>query len=144
MAKHNCIIVADSSRARFFHEENKKLQEVAGLSHTESRTRSNSLTSDRPGRSFDSAGAGRHAMGEGGDPQSHEARVFAREVSEHLRQSQPLDHCEKIALIAPPQFLGLLRKSLDRSYLNKVACEVDKNLVTQSPDEIREYLPWGW
>ena len=144
MATKKCLIVADSSRARLFHSDHGKITEVAGLTHAESRARSGDLISDRPGRSFDSAGAGRHSMGEGSDPQRREAEVFAREVSAHLKQTQPLEQCDEIGLIAPPLFLGMLRKSLDPAYGKKVAWGLDKNVVTQSPEEIQKQMPWKW
>lgn len=146
MIKHNCIIVADSSRARFFeaNSDPDSWVEVSALGHPESRSTNRDLSSDRPGRSFSSFGGSRHAMANRTDPREHEAEVFAREVVEHLKKQEPLASCNKIALIAPPQFLGLLRKNLDRPYRNKVRCEVDKNLVLQSASEIREQLPRRW
>lgn len=146
MTKRNCIIVADSSRARFFHAvgSQQPWEEVAGIGHPEARSRNRDLTSDRPGRAFDSAGGGRHAVADRTDPHQHEAQVFAREVVQHLQRSEPIANCNKIALIAPPQFLGLLRRSLNETYRNKVKLEIDKNLVIQNVDEIRQQMPQRW
>ena len=59
------VLVADQSRARFFTvaDSRSALQDMGELVHPEARDREQTLTSDRPGRAFDSKGQGRHAMG---------------------------------------------------------------------------------
>lgn len=146
MKKHRCVVVADSSRARFFQVEGRQREWLEGnaLEHVESRVAGRELKSDRSGRSFDSVGGGRHAMENRSDPGDHEASVFAREVCRELARQAPPDSCDGIALVAPPKFLGQLRKALPDEYLDRVAWDLDKNLVTRDPSEIRRHAPAGW
>lgn len=146
MVRGNGIVVADSCRARFFHSipDEPGWAEGAGLSHVASRIRSRDLVSDGSGSTFDSHGTGRHHLEPKITAQAQEAVVFAREIAEHLRRDKAMSACRKLALVAPPHFLGLLRKSFDRNVLDKVACEVDKSVVGQSIEQIRELLPRRW
>lgn len=105
------------------------------------------LKSDRPGRVFDHApqpghrrGATAH-HGTGGErrPRRHEAEVFARRIAEQLRDSQ--SEFDRLVVIAPPAFLGLLRKALPGPVRLRVAAEVGKDLVHEPPAALRAHLP---
>lgn len=146
MSKCGCVVVADSSRARFFLVAGRKRewQEGTALEHLESRMTGQQLHSDRSGRSFDSVGGGRHAMADKSEIREQEAQVFAREVCQELRRQAPLDSCDRLALVAPPQFLGQLRKALPEEFLRRLAWDLDKNLVTRELAEIRRHAPPGW
>ena len=63
--KRRWVLVADKSKARIFTVEDPRgaLLDETVLEHPEARYREQTLTSDRQGRSFDSKGQGRHAMG---------------------------------------------------------------------------------
>jgi len=134
------VVVADSSRARLFSAASASgvLVEVEDLIHSASRLHETDLNSDRPGRSFDSAGEGRHAME---SPQNQEAILFAREISAHLKEHHDKGEFSKLALIAAPEFLGHLRATIDQNLMKMVALEVDKNLVQHDLAEIRKSLP---
>ncbi len=140
------VIVADSSRARFFCAGGYRdpWEEVLAFDHAAGRVQKSDLSSDRPGRAFDSVGGGRHAMAARTDPRQHEAEVFAREIVGELSQNKRLSECGRIALVAPPRFLGHLRAHLTPRFRERVACEVGKSLVTQKPEDIRQQLPRGW
>ncbi len=136
------IVVADQSKARIFTTEDPEgaLQEVGQLEHPEARGRSQTLTSDRPGRSFDSSGQGRHAMGTSVEPKEQEAIRFAKLIAEHLRAECHEKGCNRLVLVAGPPFLGLLREQLGQ--VNDIAItEIKKNLGQYSPHEIRTHLP---
>ena len=68
------IIVADASRARFFEASGSSsdIFETETLTHPEGRLHEQDLTSDLPGRAYDSSGEGRHAMGSSVEPKKHE------------------------------------------------------------------------
>jgi protein required for attachment to host cells len=89
-----------------------RLQEVEDLVHGAARTRARDLSADRPGRSFDSHGQGRHAMEPETDAKRHEAEVFAKQVADRIERARIEDEFDELVLIAAPEFLGLLRKSL--------------------------------
>ncbi len=83
------VLVADNSRARIFLAEtrNGPLLEIEALAHPESRLHAQELTSDLPGRAFDSGGQGRHAMELEVEPKQHEVHAFAKQISDRLRPS---------------------------------------------------------
>ena len=137
------IVVADQSKARIFTVDNPRgpLQEVEALEHPEGRERIQDLTTDLPGRAFDSSGVGgRHAMGTSVDPRQQEAIRFAKLIAEHVRSGCIEGRCDRLLLVAGPEFLGLLREHLDT--INGIdISEIGKNLGQYSSHEIRAHLP---
>jgi len=129
--KSTWIVVAESARARIFtmSEIGAKLQEITDLSHPESRLHDTELTSDLPGRAFDSQGQGRHAMEPATDPKEREARAFAAEIARHIERGRHQGNFDGLVLIAPPKFLGRLRAELTKPARDALVGELDKNLV---------------
>jgi len=129
--KSTWIVVAESARARVFTMSGigGKLQEVVDLSHPESRLHSRELSSDSPGRSFDSQGAGRHGMEQATDPQEREAQVFAADIARRIERGRHEGSFDSLVLVAPPKFLGRLRAELSKSARAALVGEIDKNLV---------------
>ena len=132
-AAHAKLLVAESSRGA--------LSELEVFVHPASRAKGSELASDRQGRSFDSHGTGRHAMDATTEARRYEATVFARELSERLEQARQRNEYERLYLIAAPEFLGLLRKTLPAPVRNLVVGEIKKNLVKQDNAAIRSQLP---
>ncbi|MGR9092668.1 MAG: host attachment protein [Gammaproteobacteria bacterium] len=132
------IIVADSARARLFDADprRKTLDEIGALVHPESRERDSDLVEGKPGRAFDSAGKGRHAMSPHTSPHKQEADAFARHLSDHLTMARNSGEFNHLHLSAPPAFLGLLRKHLDHDVVQCLGRTINKNLVHETPEEI--------
>jgi hypothetical protein len=94
MSKH-WIVVADQSKARIFTVDDPRgeLQELEQLEHPVGRDQAQTLGSDRPGRSFDSSGQGRHAMGtsvEAKGARSYSFRQAGRRPSAGSLSCRPL------------------------------------------------------
>ena len=137
------VVVANSSRARVLatKKANGKLAEIRSIEHPEGRMHAQELTSDLPGKAFDSAGQGRHAMSNEIDPKKHELIVFTKEIAQMLEAGLAGKQFGKLYLLAPPAMLGLLRGEFSPA-LGKVLAEaLDKNMVTSKPEEIRQQLP---
>ena len=135
------VIVADQSKARFFTvSDTSTLIEIKDLVQTQARRLEQTLTSDRPGRSFDSGGKGSHAMGSQVEPAKQEAIRFAKAVAESVRSAHNEGHCNRILLVAGPPLLGLLRADL-KSVSGIEISELDKNLGHYDAVEIRKHLP---
>jgi protein required for attachment to host cells len=134
------IIVADSVNARIFSRENKNslLQEVEDLSHPSGRMKAGELESDKPGRSFDSGGQGRHSMEPEHTRKDKESMVFVEQISDYLSAHQ--NDYDNLIIISPPRFLGLLRKQLDKIVTKKVTQEIDKDLVKLAPEDIQKHI----
>lgn len=136
------VIVADQSKARIFTVADPRgaLLHVGELEHPEARDREQTLTSDRPGRSFDSKGQGRHAMGSTVEPGKQENIRFAKQVADHVQAAHNEGRCNRLLLVAGPPLLGLLRESLESLSGMKIT-EVEKNLGQYDAAEIRQHLP---
>ncbi len=137
------VVAADSSRARILAagKRNGPLEEVEDLVHTESRLQEQDLKSDTRGRAFDSGGQGRHAMEPKNSAKHQEAIRFAKQVCDTLTTAQGEGRYEKLYIVAAPSFLGLLRECLNPVVQNRIVGEVNKNLATHSPQDIRGHLP---
>jgi protein required for attachment to host cells len=84
--------------------------------------------------------AKRSALG-GETAKRHRAEEFAAAVCEHAAHQLRAARADRLYLVAEPEFLGLLRRSLDRSVLRQVAGAVPKSVTAKAPGRIRATLP---
>jgi protein required for attachment to host cells len=134
------VVTADSTRADFYRVEKigGDFQPVTSINHAEGKKKGQDLVTDRPGRAFDSAGTGRHAMSPQVDPRDHEANVFAREVCEKLELGRTRGAYGRLVVLAPPDFLGRLRKNITPAANKLVVESVPKNVVGLDAADIRK------
>ena len=97
------------------------------------------LGTDRPGRSFDLVGSGRHAMESPSDLHREQKRQFARRVAETIRARQATKSFDRLVLVAPPVTMGDLRAALDKVKA-AVAAEVVADLTNTPMSEIPAHL----
>ena len=136
------VVVADGRRARVLANDGpgRGLAEVPGGTFEGPNRRDGEIASDRPGRSFDSHGQGRHAMEPDTAAGRHEHREFARSVATWLDDPKRRDRYDRLAVVAAPRTLGDLRELLPAGARAKVVCELDKDLVAATPDAIADAL----
>ncbi len=141
--KTTWVLVANSTRARILKADNAigPLQEIEALVHPESRLHERELTSDLPGRAFDSAGQGRHAMEQPVDPKQQEMISFAKFLAQRLDEARERGEFKQLIIVAAPTVLGQLRKALSPETARRVSYELDKNISLLRPEEIRQHLP---
>ena len=141
--KKTWVVVAESSRARFFVTRTPRydLKELTSLSHAESRLKESEMRTDSPGRSFDSGGQGRHAMTEETSIKTQEQMAFAKEIADKLELGRSKGSYERLIICAPPAFLGCLRKTLPQTTIDLVDKAINKNLVRLSTEEIADHMP---
>lgn len=139
--KKTWVVVANGAIARIFSLAKGYLTELTVLTHPETRMHGHDLVSDRPGSSFGSNGFGRYAMEQHTLPQKNEAEHFAKEVAQYLDLHHRKNEFQQLHVIAAPAFLGLLRHRLHAETQKGVLSELDKDLVEESPLQIRSYLP---
>ena len=134
------IIVADSSRSRVFSMKDIRspLEEIKDWVHPASRLHEQELGSDRQGRTFDSTGKGRHAKESEVGIKKQEAINFAREIAHYLDGECNQNKFEKLVLIAPPEFLGILRKELGDNTRQRITREISKDLTQHAENHIRQ------
>jgi protein required for attachment to host cells len=137
------VLVADSCRARIFVADaaTGPLREVETLAHPEGRLHEQHMTSDRPGRTFDRYGQGRHAMSAGNEPKHQEAIGFAKRVSAHIEERRKEGAFDRLVIVAAPAFLGLLRQEFSDPTTGMLALEINKDLTQLNAEQIRAHLP---
>lgn len=125
------VLVANGARARIFVRDGGRagLAELPECSFAGSRQRSRELRADRPGRTFDSTGRGRHAKEPRIDPQREMKDEFLRDVVDWLVEQDRDGRFDRLVIAAPPQALGALRRFLPDHLAGKIAGEVTRDLT---------------
>jgi len=137
------ILAANSSVACIYEAERARggLHEVLRLEHPQARMHEQEMTSDLPGRAFDSGGEGRHVMGQQVEPKKEEAIRFARHIGEELEKAYCKGRFGRLYVAASPPFLGLLRQHYSNGVAAVLVDEMGKDLTQLRPDELRSRLP---
>jgi protein required for attachment to host cells len=137
------IVVCDGSRARFFMaradtEEWVKFEE---FEHPASRVRDQDLVTDRPGRQQQSQGRVlKSGMTPRTDPHDVEELRFAHYISQTLDSAHALDAFDRLILVAPPAFLGLLRRELSSRVRRSIHATLDKDYSQLDADQLHEHI----
>jgi protein required for attachment to host cells len=133
------VAVASGARARLFESSARRapLREVADLVNPEEPLPARALKSDRPGRSVDARGGRGHAMQTRVGPKEQVARRFAKRVIERLERGLKGHDFDRLYLVAPPHFLGLLRGQMDAALARSVRGELPKDLTREHPSRIQ-------
>jgi len=136
------VLVADASRASILRIQgpDRQLQPVFKEDFVHAHLASHEIGSDRPGRTFDSLGAGRHAKEPATDPAQVETERFAHQLAEVLETARKKQSITRLILVAPPRFLGVLRAALPEAVGTMVVAEVNKELTKLTPLELSERL----
>lgn len=139
------VLVAESSRAKLFSAENRKapLVEIGDFAHPEARLHEGDLVSDQSGSDGGSVGQGRHVLDNKTSARDIERTEFARNLAHRLEAARKEKAFDRVVLIAPPSFLGLLRDNLSDEVMERVTEQIDKNLVQQPAHVVREHLSWS-
>ena len=141
-ATHTWILVADAGRARIFanHGVGKGLEEVTEGEHTHPLPKTREIGTDKPGRSFDSHGTGRHAMEPRVDWHEQAKEEFAKELAKWLKAAWLADSFGRLVIAAPPRTLGELRRELDPQVAKCISAEIDKDLTHHTPEQVEEQI----
>ncbi len=136
------ILIADGARARVFKNEGpgKGVQSALDRDFSSENLASRDLVSDNPGRTFDSAGSGRHAKVPHSDPRRNAKHEFARELAKFLDQENTKNSYDRLIIVAPPQALGDLRSELTEATRKKLSGEINKDLTHLPIGEIADHL----
>lgn len=136
------IVVADAGRARIF-EDSGRIGDRLGTERRDialPTPPSREIASDRPGRSFDSGGEGRHAMAPPTDPHRHAKAEFARELVHTLDHARRQGSFEELVIAAAPAFLGDLRSAMPEQLRACVRHEIDKDFAGLPEPDLKRHI----
>lgn len=136
------ILVANRSGAKLFEKANRNAPPLllSRFDHPAGRLKNREVDADRPGRTFDRHGAGRHAMSHEQDPTQHLAEDFARQLAKELQRATHEDSFDGLVLIAEPRFLGHLRQHLTAPTSVRVIAEVPKDVPDPDAAVVNRYV----
>jgi protein required for attachment to host cells len=133
------IVAADSSRARILQVAGRqRLAEIEDLVNPEGRLHDRELITDAHPRF-------RGTSGPGSDRQEmpaveHAVELFAKRVGDYLDKARVAQRFDELVLVAPPKFLGALRKELGKEVEKLVLDEVPKDLSWFSQRDLESYF----
>lgn len=133
------FLVADGRRAKVLTEPRRgaDLQQFWAMEISEDDLYD---PQDRPPRSFDSAGAGRHAMDGGRNLHEAEEEKFLKRVADRVTDAERRNDFDHLVVAAPPRALGLLRSLLSDAAQARVRAETPKDLLDEDAPKLRERL----
>jgi protein required for attachment to host cells len=132
------FLVADGRRARLLAEPRRgaALQETWSIEIGEEDLYD---PQDRPPRSFDSVGPGRHGM-ERRDLHEAEEENFLKRVADRIGEAEKQKAFEHLVIAAPPRALGLLRNKLPESAKQRIRGEAAKDLLSEPAPQLQSRL----
>jgi protein required for attachment to host cells len=137
------VLAADRVRARLFRAERPvdPLEEMDDLVNPDARSAERELVSDAPGSQDVMRGVAHHALDPQKTEKDHSVEVFARQVAGRLAKLRTEGEMKRVYILANPEFLGMLRNSLDVRTRRLVAAAIPKSVTRLRPEEIRASLP---
>ena len=137
------IVAADASRARLFEiaEPERELREIEEFSHPRGRAKNREINSEPDGRFFTTGGGpSAHTTGHKLTPVEHENKRFSKSLARYLDKALSRHRYGKLYLIAPPEFLGLMRGNLSDKVRRITAEEINKDLSWLDGRAIERYI----
>ena len=141
-APRTWILIADAAHARVLEATGRTqpLVDVPSMSLHVDLPPTHELGSERPGRTHDSIGSGRHAVEPRTDAHRELKRTFAALVSQRLEAALTAKAFDRLVLVCPPAMLGDIRNDMNKHVSDCLLAEVPKDLVKVPNHEIRVHL----
>jgi protein required for attachment to host cells len=138
-ARRLCFVIADGGHARFVRPAaDNALHTFAAVDSATVHKRDHDLVSDREGRAFESATAGRSGYSPRHDPHEMEKQRFAQTVAVLINENSAADTFNELVVVAPSHLLSELTFGLDASTRAKLLGTLAKDLVKTPDHEL-----WG-
>jgi len=137
------VIVADRTRARIFETEGNldKLNEVEDLLNPEDRFSDAEISRDARGRF---CGKGNRQRSHTAQPLVtkviHDEEKFSHQLASFLDSGYAAHRYESLVVIAPPAFLGILRKQFSDQVGKRIVKQFDSDISSYAPRQISAYL----
>jgi protein required for attachment to host cells len=132
------IVAADASRARILQvADQERLLEIEDLVNPEGRLQDRELTTDANPRLH---GPGGMSAREEPSAVEHSVEMFSKRIGNYLEKARTDHRYDKLYLVAPPKFLGLIRKQLGKEVEKLVTEDLSKDLSWFNAREIERYF----
>lgn len=143
MTARTWIVVADGARGRVFSwsARDKELASPLDQDFVGSRLPVRERVSDRGGQTLERHGEGGHAKEKSQDKKEHDQQLLAREIAGALKSARNDHSYDQLVLVAPPSFLGTLRKELDGETSKLVVASHGKDLSHMKDHELKKVVP---
>lgn len=142
MTKQTWVLIADAGRARLL-----TTPRLAGDGHfvqlaayDNAQALKEAQSTDRPGRAFESATTGRHAVAEYSEINKQPKREFAHHLAEIVNRGAANDDFARLMLVAPPTVMGALRSALSEEASKRLVGSLDKDLTHVGLDDLPKHL----
>lgn len=136
------ILIADGARARVLSHEGpgRGVAPVPDGMFDAAHEPDREINADKPGRTFDSVGGGRHQKEPRSSPHRLRKADFARELASMLERRRSEGAFDRLLIVAPPATIGDLRSSMRKEVRASVIGEVKKDLTHVPNSEIDQHL----
>ncbi len=136
------VLIADGGQAMVLESDGpgRELAPASGMAFSAEIPAGRDILTDRPGRSFDSVGAARHAMESPSDPRRQLKRQFADMLGQEIAMALRQGRFDRLVVVAPPSALGDLREALPADVKKLVSAEINKDLVKTPLAELPRHL----
>jgi protein required for attachment to host cells len=141
-SKRTWILLADGAHARVHMNigVGKGLEPVPDGTFDEPILPNRDMGTDKPGRTYDSSGKGRHSLQAKKDPHSQAKVNFARQLATFLDTGHADGRFDRLILVAPPEMLGDLRAAISEPVRQLVYGQLAKDLVHLNEQELSAHL----
>jgi protein required for attachment to host cells len=137
------VLVCDSAKARFFEIRggDPSWHLVSEVFHESSRSKPSDLVSDHSGnRSSEGRSAHHNTLSPASSPKEVEKEHFAHSLGKTLSQGMRSARFRRWVLVAPPHFLGLLKKELTPELTRHLMATVDSDMNHLGAHDLAERL----
>ncbi|MFM7524842.1 MAG: host attachment protein [Betaproteobacteria bacterium] len=137
------VMVADRTRARIFENDGDldKLNEIEDLLNPEGRFSDAEFHHDAKGR-FCGKGDRQHAHT--AQPRVskavHDEENFSRQLAAVLDRGCQASQYDSLVVVAPPAFLGILRKQLSDQVDKRIVKQLNSDISGYAPQQVSDYL----
>lgn len=140
--KKTWVLIANASEARLFEGEksSNRMILLAEFFHPESREKISDLVVNNRGRYRDMKNAPSGVYQEPTNPRQVEAEKFAYELASTLNKGRVHHKFNRLILIAPSQFQGLLNKFCNHHVKHLIMNTIDKDYTKVKENQLSKYL----
>jgi protein required for attachment to host cells len=144
------IVSCDSSRARVLQVTGRdRLEEIEDLVNPAARIHDRELRTDSHPRYNGHGGVGKAGSAATGGPGNDreemtaaevETEKFAKQIGRYLEKARMDHRYDRLFLLAPPRFLGMIRKELGKEVQKLVIDEIDKDVTSLPAGDLARYI----